>query len=219
MKQCEFCDIPLSGRTVLPEYMQDIPVESLCQNILYNGDYFYVKPDISPVVEDHLLIIPKEHIFCINNIPSDYIEELNDIKQRIIHYYHSKKMNYIFFEHGCCTEKEPGSSCIHHAHLHAIPITVEDEMRILKQIISIVDLPNTTLQDVSKITYLFWESEATGKPFYWIDDVQRSQFFRIIIADIAGFPNRARWQNCLVDEMERKRSEKWLQKYKDFSLG
>lgn len=219
MKQCEFCDIPLSGRTVLPEYMQDIPVESLCQNILYNGDYFYVKPDISPVVEDHLLIIPKDHIFCINNIPSDYIEELNDIKQRIIRYYHSNKMNYIFFEHGCCSERNPGSSCIHHAHLHSIPITKENETNIIRRILNIIDLPNTKPQEITNLTYLYLESENSNKPFYWIDDVQRSQFFRIIIADITGHPNRARWQNCLIDEAERKRSEKWLQKFKNFSLA
>lgn len=213
--QCEFCMLEKSYYPILPSNMQEIPVDNLCQDIIFTGDFFYVKPDISPVVENHLLIIPKKHVFCINDLSAIYKNELKDIKKRIIQYYNNNNMNYLFFEHGCCCEREPGSSCIHHAHLHAIPTTVDIEREIIKKVVSIVGFPTATPQ---KTTYLYCESESTDKPLYWNDEVQRSQLFRIIIADIVGFPNRARWQNCLINETERKRSEIWLEKFKGFSL-
>ena len=219
MYQCDFCNIPLTGKYVLPDNMQDILVEGLCQTIIYNGEFFYVKPDISPVVENHLLIIPKEHIFCINDVPPCFFEELQDIKKRIIQYYDSIDMNYLFFEHGCCSEKEPGSSCIHHAHLHSIPLSIDNEKAIIQELVKVIGLPNTIPQEIKGKTYLYCESSTIGKQLFWTDDIQRSQLFRIIIANVTGHMQRARWQNCLINEAERKRSKKWLQKFKNFSLA
>ena len=77
---CEFCNLQKNPGASLPEYLQDTPVDGLCQDIIYKGEYFYVKPDISPVVENHLLIIPQKHIFCMKDIPVEYEDELNEIK-------------------------------------------------------------------------------------------------------------------------------------------
>lgn len=216
---CEFCDLQKNQGASLPEYLQDTPVDGLCQDIIYKGEYFYVKPDISPVVENHLLIIPQKHIFCMKEVPVEYEDELNDIKNLIIHYFHNLRMNYLFFEHGCCNEKEPGSSCINHAHLHAIPVNNATEKAILREIIKKAGYPIVLPYKEKKATYLFLESSLVSKPLYWTDDIQRSQLFRIIIANITGHIRRARWQNCLIDEVERKRSEEWLQKFKNFSLA
>lgn len=216
--RCEFCLLETNKGPILPENMQYIPVDGLFQDIIYNGSSFFVKPDISPIVENHILVIPKEHIFCMNDLSIDKLDEFNSIKRRIIQLFQKDKKGYIFFEHGCCNEKESGSACIHHAHTHAIPVSIDTERDIVKKVLSILGTPSYDSSVVKGIPYLSIESTSMDTTLYWPDIVYRSQFFRIIISEVTGNPQRARWQNCLINDNERERSKKWLYKYKSFTL-
>lgn len=215
---CEFCSLGELHEPVLPNNMQDIPLDGLYQDVIYAGDFFYVKPDISPIVDNHLLIIPMKHFLCMNDIPSESTEELTFIKRRLVDYYENMGMNYVFFEHGSCGEGESGSSCINHAHLHAIPLSGEREKLLIEKIVTVLGLPNANQIDIKGQAYLYFESTSIKKPQFWIDDIQRHQFFRIVIAEITGRIQRSRWQNCLINERERDISKIWLNKFKPEEL-
>lgn len=60
---CEFCSLKDGSEPTLPRDLQLLCTERLQQNLMYDGAEFYLKPDISPVVKGHLLIIPKNIIF------------------------------------------------------------------------------------------------------------------------------------------------------------
>ena len=215
--QCEFCSLKQMDKPILPGHMQDINTEGLHNHLIYNGAFFYVKPDVSPVIENHLLIIPKSHVFCMKLLPEECKEEFDEVCQKIIDFYSTMGKGYFFFEHGCCSDREPGSACIHHAHLHAVPISKEQEKIIVMEVLNYLGIIFADSKQLEGKTYLYAKTERFG-PKYWEDSVQRSQFFRIVVAKVIGDPNRARWQNCLVDDDERKKSVEWLKKFNDFKL-
>ena len=196
---CEFCCLEENSNPILPDYLMDIDIDGIHQGLIYRGDHYLVKPDISPIVENHFLIIPKEHVFCMNSSDLyEYQSELKMVKNRIMDYYHGLRKNYLFFEHGCCNEREAGSSCIHHAHLHAIPITDSQEKIVVCEVVKDLGMPISTATDVVGMEYLYLETERFGS-MYWIDNARHSQFFRIVISKTIGDVKRSRWQNCLID--------------------
>lgn len=208
--KCEFCSLETAKYPVLPKHLQDLDVSAMYQNLIYNGNFFYVKPDISPVVARHLLIIPKEHIFCMAELSESAKEEIMYIKDKIKQFYRQTGMTCLLFEHGCCEDRQPGSSCIHHAHLHTIPIREEEEKKLLLTTLRELGTNFIKKENTKGVPYLFLETENfDGR--YWVDNIKRSQFFRILIAETIGEAQRSRWQNCLVNPEEREKSRKWLE--------
>lgn len=206
---CEFCSSERMNGSTFPDYLQIQGAERLKHELIYDGTYFVVKPDISPVVKGHLLIIPKKHYYSILSVPYDQLEELSLLKQRIIDYYTSLGKHYMFFEHGCCNDVENGSSCIHHAHMHAIPIDNNVEKQVFANVVRELGIYTQKPQDMARSVYLYMQTTCSPA-MYWKDEKLHSQFFRIILAGILGNMQRARWQNCIVNDQERLISEKWL---------
>ena len=215
---CEFCCLEQSNNPILPDYLMDVDTDGIHQGLVFTGDNYLIKPDISPIVENHFLIIPKEHVFCMNSSTlNNSKDELEMVKKKIVDYYHSFDMESLFFEHGCCSDKESGSSCIHHAHLHAIPVTFDQEKKIICEVVKELGAPVFVSKDIESMEYLYLETEKVGS-MYWVDKTKQSQFFRILISKTIGNIKRSRWQNCLIDERQRKQSKQWLEKFELFSL-
>lgn len=214
---CEFCSFDRMNGSIFPDYMQISETGCLKHELIYDGKYFVVKPDISPIVKGHLLIIPKKHYYSILSIPSEQLEEIYMLKQKIIDYYASQDKHFMFFEHGCCSEAETGSSCIHHAHLHAIPIDEKNERQILTNVVSELGFNTKKPHDLENSVYLYMQT-TFSPALFWEDEKLHSQFFRIKLADIFGYIQRARWQNCIVNEKERLVSECWLNSIKNLKF-
>lgn len=214
---CEFCSFDRMKGTIFPDYMQISDTGCLKHDLIYDGKYFVVKPDISPIVKGHLLIIPKKHYYSILSIPGEQLEEFYILKRKIINYYASSNKHFMFFEHGCCSETETGSSCIHHAHLHAIPIDEKDEKKIVANVVSELGVNTVKPHDLENSVYLYMQT-TLSPALFWKDEELHSQFFRIMLADIFGYIQRARWQNCIINDQERLVSEKWLNSMKNIKL-
>ncbi len=76
---------------------------------------FHVVADHAPLLEGHILIIPKRHFACYGAMPSTLDAELIALKQEVqtflTHYYAPT----IFWEHGVFRQT------VFHAHLHCFP--------------------------------------------------------------------------------------------------
>lgn len=215
---CEFCCLEQSNNPILPDYLMEVDTDGIHQGIVYNGDNYLIKPDISPILENHFLIIPKKHVFCMNSSAlNNSKDELRMVEKKLVEYYHGIGKGYLFFEHGCCSDKASGSSCIHHAHLHAIPVTLDQEKKIIHEVIKELGAPALSFKDVETMEYLYLETENAGS-MYWADLARQSQLFRILISKTIGDVRRSRWQNCLVDEKQRQKSKEWLKKFEFFSF-
>jgi diadenosine tetraphosphate (Ap4A) HIT family hydrolase len=95
--QCAFCD-----RAAL-----DI--------ILDETEHFYLLADHAPLVEGHMLIIPREHYACYGAVPASLEDEFLALKRRVTTFLTAAYTPPAFFEHGVFRQT------VRHAHLHALP--------------------------------------------------------------------------------------------------
>jgi diadenosine tetraphosphate (Ap4A) HIT family hydrolase len=84
--------------------------------ILTETEHFIVLADNAPLVEGHLLIVPREHYACFGAIPATLDDELLTLKRRVARFCVAVYRRPIFFEHGVFGQT------VYHAHLHTVPI-------------------------------------------------------------------------------------------------
>lgn len=95
--ECAFCD-----RTAL-----DI--------ILDETEHFFLLADHAPLVDGHLLIVPREHYACYGAVPEPLEAEFLTLKRRVVAFQTAMYTPPAFFEHGVFRQT------VRHAHLHALP--------------------------------------------------------------------------------------------------
>lgn len=86
------------------------------KNILHETEHFLLLADHAPVVEGHLLILPREHFACYGSVPSSLDAELLHQKAMVTDFFRTSYRTPVFFEHGVYHQT------VFHAHLHAIPL-------------------------------------------------------------------------------------------------
>lgn len=95
---CEFCQ-----HTIIAPYL------------LKETDTFYIVADHAPLVEGHLLIIPKQHYACYGAVPASLDEELLALKQEVRAFFLDFYAAPVYWEHGIFHQT------VFHAHLHCFP--------------------------------------------------------------------------------------------------
>src|ERR1700758_3244505 len=89
------------------------PGELACT--LYETPHFLLAADHAPLVEGHLLIIPKQHYACYGDVPAPLDEELFALKEEMRQFYTRFYAPVVFWEHGVFRQT------VFHAHLHCFP--------------------------------------------------------------------------------------------------
>ncbi len=95
---CEFCE-----------------AQKIEDYILTETPHFRLATDHAPLVEGHLLIIPKEHYTCYGDVPSSLDAEFLALKQKTQDFLERYYRPVIFWEHGIYHQS------VFHAHLHCFP--------------------------------------------------------------------------------------------------
>ena len=90
--------------------------EALHHHILHETEHFLLLADHAPVVEGHLLILPRAHFACYGSVPASLDVELLRLKDMVTNFSQETYQTPVFFEHGVYRQT------VFHAHLHAIPI-------------------------------------------------------------------------------------------------
>lgn len=83
--------------------------------ILHETTHFILAADHAPLVEGHLLIIPKDHFACYGEVPVELDDELFALKQTIGEFFTCFYDPPVFWEHGIFKQT------VFHAHLHCFP--------------------------------------------------------------------------------------------------
>lgn len=83
--------------------------------ILKETPHFLLITDHAPIVEGHILIIPKEHYACYGEVPAALDAELFEQKREVQRFFARYYQPAIFFEHGVFRQT------VYHAHLHCFP--------------------------------------------------------------------------------------------------
>lgn len=83
--------------------------------VLKETPHFLLVADHAPLVEGHLLIIPKDHYTCYGDVPAALDEELFALKQEVQQFFAQAYAPPVFWEHGVFKQT------VFHAHLHCFP--------------------------------------------------------------------------------------------------
>jgi len=83
--------------------------------VLKETSKFLIVTDHAPLVEGHLLIIPKHHYACYGDVPADLDTELLALKQEVRQFLAQYYAPVVFWEHGIFRQT------VFHAHLHCFP--------------------------------------------------------------------------------------------------
>ncbi len=83
--------------------------------ILKETPNFLLAADHAPLVEGHILIIPKQHYACYGEVPAKLDAELFSLKQEVRRFFTHCYAPVVFWEHGIFKQT------VFHAHLHCFP--------------------------------------------------------------------------------------------------
>src|SRR2546421_13104667 len=73
---------------------------------------FLIAADHAPLVEGHLLIIPKQHYTCYGSVPAELDTQLFALKHEVRQFLNRFYAPAVFWEHGIFRQT------VFHAHLH-----------------------------------------------------------------------------------------------------
>ncbi|MBQ7760489.1 MAG: HIT family protein [Clostridia bacterium] len=86
-------------------------------NIVYESNNIIAFLDTDPINEGHILIVPKKHYLDIEELPSEVLNEIMELSQRII-----KVLKTIYNPNGYSIMQNGGEfNEIGHFHLHIFP--------------------------------------------------------------------------------------------------
>jgi diadenosine tetraphosphate (Ap4A) HIT family hydrolase len=88
---------------------------SFATNILKETDAFFLVADHAPLVEGHILIVPKRHFACYGAIPAELDAELLALKREVQGFFARYYAPIVYWEHGIFRQT------VAHAHLHCFP--------------------------------------------------------------------------------------------------
>lgn len=95
-----------------------LPHEDVVRNTLKETETFRLIMDHAPVVEGHLLIMPKRHYACYGEVPAALDSELLNLKRLARTFLSRYYAPVVFWEHGVFRQT------VFHAHLHCFPLGV-----------------------------------------------------------------------------------------------
>lgn len=183
MVNCPFCRELQSGR--LPDFC-DADIDS---RILHETNRFVVMADISPLVQGHVMIVPKDHILCFGAVEPTSQQELSCIVNATRSILNEHYGPSVILEHGT-SSLEPVADHVTHAHLHIVPAAIDIRDALLnfntKRISSLADLSSWAARDAE---YIYFESRSGEQMVAdQIVGIKRL-FFRREIAKQIGLPD------------------------------
>jgi diadenosine tetraphosphate (Ap4A) HIT family hydrolase len=130
-------------------------------HILRETPRFLLAADHAPLVEGHLLIIPKAHYTCYGDVPAALDVELFELKEQVRRFFTGYYHPPAFWEHGIFRQT------VFHAHLHCFPwgdITYDLNNGLHDEVI-------TSQEDVRR-----WHAEYG--PYFYLEDPHIALIFQ-----------------------------------------
>ena len=166
-------------------------------------DEFYIICDSHPIVEGHILIIPKIHITCIADFPEDLYKKFLQLNQKVSQFLIKEYNTVSCFEHGILGQT------VFRSHVHYLPFKGKITAIIPEGEIHLIKLHNLSqLKTIFKKDkgYLFF---SIGKNLWSVDPkISAPRFFRDRFAKALGRPERGNWKKMHTNEILTKEAEK-----------
>lgn len=109
--------------------------------IIDESRYLYLLHDAYPLMEGHLLIVPKQHRSCFAELSAHEVSEFDIYRQNVHDFHLSRYGASVQFEHGGVAQTVP------HAHMHFLPTNASVQSMLEK---------NTKKIPTRKVPYLYF---------------------------------------------------------------
>lgn len=174
------------------------------ERVLYETEHFYVLLGLGPIVEGYTLLVAKEHIRSMFDMPtkmrSAYAAEKRRLKQLIQHVYRTP---VIVTEHGrvlaCVAEDEESHDLLcYHAHQLFFPVaadlsalSTEGPFEKVFTGSSLFEMNSSDLQEDEE--YLLFEDNIGQVFIHKVLGKCPRQYMRYLVARSVGTPELANW--------------------------
>ncbi len=175
--------------------------------ILLETNNFAIVVDISPLVEGHLLVVPKRHYLSFASSMLDHRREAVQVTRKARDWLGRAYGSVALFEHGAASDQS-GGACIAHAHVHVLPVAATGLVAVMRR----DGLELTALSDITSWS----EIAGTARPYLLCSDGEHSlvafppasvrrQYLRSAAAEVLGMPD-PQWDWSLVIRRDLLRS-------------
>lgn len=156
---------------------------------------FYVVCDVHPLIEGHILIIPKWHISCVGEFSDELFVEFKELYERFTSFIRATYGKVSTFEHGKIGQT------VYHAHVHVLPFAGNPE--------TIVPERKSRLKEINNLEDIRSEYRRAGRYLYfsigdimWLVDtgLGEPRFFRDRFARALGSAERGDWKEMQKDQ-------------------
>lgn len=176
-------------KTIISDCPHCNPTDPALEHLLLETDNFRVVADIHPLMEGHILIIPKEHLSCVGEFSPEIFVEFESLYKKFSLFLQTTYGKVSTFEHGKIGQT------VFHAHVHLLPYE-----GVLEDIVSKKNLliPVTSIQDTQKYFQKYGQYLFVSIGLHsWMVDVALGQprFFRDRFAAALGAPERGDWKS------------------------
>ena len=162
---------------------------------LEQTDEFYLVVDSHPIVEGHILIIPKSHVSCIGEYPQQLFEDFIKLNSKVSEFLLREYRTVSSFEHGIFGQT------VFHSHIHYLPFKgkptdiVSEGNQYLKKLNNLSDLRSLIRKEKG---YLFF---SINRNLWAVDkSLTAPRFFRDRFARALGRPERGNWKKMHNDQ-------------------
>lgn len=171
------------------------PASDAFADLLEKTTHFRIVCDHHPIVEGHLLIIPKQHLSCIGEYPQEVFDEFIDLYEKVL--------AFVKKQYGCVSTFEHGKigQTVFHSHVHFLPYAGNPMTIVPEGRDHLVALPSfVELQKLYEHygRYLFF---SIGELAWVVDpSFAAPRFFRDRFAAALGRPERGNWKEMHVND-------------------
>ncbi|MBX5451771.1 MAG: HIT family protein [Thermogemmatispora sp.] len=184
---CVFCE-----RSALTTILQETPA-------------FLLVADHAPLVEGHLLIIPKHHYACYGAVPAALDRDLLALRRLVSRFAARWYAPLLFWEHGVFGQT------VFHAHLHCIPFGVTSYWPRLERMAPLAIL----VQEQEEIRrwyrerghYFYVEDSQRALLFPPDPDCYRQVIYEVLWKSLSPEQQRRGWQR---KEVRQREGASWL---------
>ena len=155
--------------------------------ILENTKNFYIICDANPLVEGHILIIPKKHLTCVGAYTNELLQEFLELNKKVSKFILDNYNSIASFEHGIFGQT------VFHSHIHYLPFSGEISNICKESSITKVN----GLRDLKVLLdkdggYLFF---SIGNKLFSVNKKEaKPRYFRDKFAKALGRRERGNWK-------------------------
>jgi diadenosine tetraphosphate (Ap4A) HIT family hydrolase len=197
---CDFCTEGRSGQ-INPEFAAAVGQTT---RIVHRLASLYVVPTLSPIVKNHVLLIPMGHITSrlqLSEVERDSVAAAESHLRMLLA---SPARSIVTFEHGIGKGMRGGCG-ISHFHIHMLPLkkhVAKKALNLLSQS-SLGELADDVLELRPGDSYVYMRSDSDNTSTTLVRRGEfPSQFLRNLIEDAVGI-TRTNWREIVRSELLR----------------